>query len=172
MQRYQEIICDKQYQDMIEKIKEYEKDREFCCHTLEHFCDVARIMYILALEEGSSLDQDIIYTTALLHDIGRVWEYEKGIPHEQASVEIAKEFLSKYGYEDDKIRIITTAIGAHRKEEVTGQPSAELLQEEKEKNELANYLYRADKLSRNCFVCKAKNGCKWSEEKKNATLIL
>ena len=206
MQRYQEIICDKQYQDMIEKIKEYEKDREFCCHTLEHFCDVARIMYILALEEGSSLDQDIIYTTALLHDIGRVWEYEKGIPHEQASVEIAKEFLSKYGYEDDEIRIITTAIGAHRKEEVTvqvdlhtplcrpyerikqegngaiymrslphsvtEQPSAELLQEEKEKNELANYLYRADKLSRNCFVCKAKNGCKWSEEKKNATLIL
>lgn len=159
MQRYQQIICDKQYQNMIEKISDYEKDREFCCHTLEHFCDVARIMYILALEEGNSLDQDIIYATALLHDIGRVWEYEKGIPHEQASVEIAKKLLLNYGYEDNEIRIIITAIGAHRKEE-------------KEKNELADYLYRADKLSRNCFACKAKDRCKWSEEKKNVTLIL
>ena len=55
---------------------------------------------------------------------------------------------------------------------VTEQPPAELLQEENKKNELADYLYRADKLSRNCFVCKAKDKCKWSEEKKNATLIL
>lgn len=159
MWRYQKIICDKQYQHILEKISEYEKDREFCCHTLEHFCDVARIMYILALEEGSCLEQDIIYTTALLHDIGRVWEYEKGISHEQASVEIAKEFLTKYDYGTDEIQTITKAIGAHRKEAM-------------EKNVLANYLYRADKLSRNCFACKAKNRCKWSEEKQNATLVL
>lgn len=159
MQRYQEIICDMQYQNILEKISKYEKDREFCCHTLEHFCDVARIMYILALEEGSSLEQDIIYTTALLHDIGRVWEYEKGISHEQASVEIAREFLTKYGYKAEEIQIITKAIGAHRKEAM-------------EESTLADYLYRADKLSRNCFACKAKNKCKWSEEKKNATLVL
>ena len=116
-------------------------------------------MYILALEEGSYLEQDIIYATALLHDIGRLWEYEKGIPHEQASVEIAKEFLTKYGYKAEEIQIITKAIGTHRKEVM-------------KENALADYLYQADKLSRNCFVCKAKDRCKWSEEKKNATLFL
>lgn len=159
MERYQELICNKRYQKMLKKIDEYEADRKFCCHTLVHFCDVARIMYILALEEGSCLEQDIIYTTALLHDIGRVWEYEKGIPHHQASVEIAKEILPQYGYKDEEICIITKAIGLHREEDI-------------KESELADYLYRADKLSRKCFVCQASDTCKWSEEKKNATLIL
>lgn len=159
MERYQQIICDKEYCKMVRKIEEYERDREFCCHTLSHFCDVARIMYILALEEGSSLEQDIIYATALLHDIGRVWEYEKNIPHEQASVEIARKMLPRYGYEEEEISAVVKAIGAHRVEE-------------RQDSELAEYLYRADKLSRNCFACKASVGCKWPEEKRNATLIL
>lgn len=159
MQRYQEIIGDTEYQSMIKKIKEYEQNREYCCHTLEHFCDVARIMYILALEEGSELEQDIIYTTALLHDIGREMEYENGIPHEEGSVEFAKKLLPKYGFDKEEIEEITKAISLHRA----------VIDDE---NELAEYLYRADKLSRNCFLCKAKEKCKWTDDMKNSTLII
>lgn len=161
MERYREIICDKEYQKMLGTIGEYEKNRQFCCHTLEHFCDVARIMYILALEEGSMLEQDIIYTTALLHDIGRAWEYEKGIPHDQASVEFARELLARYHYYEEEIHAITRAIGNHRESS-----------EDLEEDTLSYYLYQADKLSRNCFSCKARKQCKWSEEKMNTTLIL
>ena len=37
---------------------------------------------------------------------------------------------------------------------------------------LGNYLYRADKMSRLCFCCEARESCKWSEEEKNMEIIL
>ena len=32
-------------------------------------------------------------------------------------------------------------------------------------------LYRADKLSRNCFLCDAREDCYWPEERKNRTIL-
>lgn len=159
LERYHDILKHGLYQKMLQSLAEFEIERKFCRHTLEHFCDVARIMYILSLEEQSDLEQDLIYATALLHDIGRAKEYEEGIPHDKAGQEIAKEILADTGYDATEIAMIVEAIGGHRKED--GQES-----------ELASYLYRADKLSRNCFCCKAAKECYWDDSKKNATIVL
>lgn len=81
------------YQKHCEKIQELEKDRIFCRHTPEHFLDVARLMYIYSLENKLNLSREIIYATALLHDIGRAQQYLSGISHDIAGAEIAGKIL-------------------------------------------------------------------------------
>ena len=76
------------------KIQELESERIFCRHTPEHFLDVARLMYIYALEEHLELPKELIYAAALLHDIGRAQQYQYNIPHDIAGVEIAREILT------------------------------------------------------------------------------
>lgn len=159
LERYHNILKHNLYQEMLQSLESFEKERKFCCHTLEHFCDVARIMYIFALEEQSELTKDLIYATALLHDIGRAKEYAEGIPHDEAGIEIARMILKDTGYQSEEIEQIVQAIGSHReKESKTGT--------------LGAYLYRADKLSRQCFCCKAVEECYWDENKKNHTIIV
>ena len=82
------------YQKHCEKIQELEKDRIFCRHTPEHFLDVARLMYIYSLENKLNLSREIIYATALLHDIGRAQQYLSGISHDIAGAEIAGKILT------------------------------------------------------------------------------
>ena len=53
------------------KMKKFEHDREFCCHQITHLLDVARIAYIKNLEAGLGIDKELIYTAAILHDIGK-----------------------------------------------------------------------------------------------------
>lgn len=159
MERYHAILEDEEFLEGLRKIEKYEEHRIYCRHSLEHLCDVARMMYIFALEEGSDLEQDMIYATALLHDMGRVKEYEDGTPHQEAGVEFAGKILKKHGFSEEEIAYMTDAIGHHRKEQ-------------EEPSELEELLHRADKLSRNCFWCKATATCKWAEEKKNQTLIV
>ena len=83
------------YQKHCEKIQELEKDRIFCRHTPEHFLDVARLMYIYSLENKLNLSREIIYATALLHDIGRAQQYLSGISHDIAGAEIAGKILAE-----------------------------------------------------------------------------
>ena len=116
-------------------------------------------MYILSLEEQSEYSQDIIYATALLHDIGRAKEYQDGTPHEIAGKEIASQILTETGYTDDEISLITDAIGEHRTNS-------------EDTSDLATYLYRADKLSRICFSCPSVQDCYWADDKKNQTLTI
>ena len=159
MERYHNILKHSLYQKMLQSLESFERERKFCCHTLEHFCDVARIMYIIALEEQSQLTKDLIYATALLHDIGRAKEYAEGIPHDEAGVELAREILMDVGYQSEEIDKIVQAIGSHRTKE-------------NEKNSLGVYLYKADKLSRKCFCCTAAAECYWDESKKNHTIVI
>ena len=158
MERYHNILQDEDYQGLLAKLEEYEADRIYCCHDLTHALDVARMMYIFSLEEASGLEQDVIYATALLHDIGRVAQYETQEPHHQASVRIAEGILQKYVYTQGEMSEILDAIAMHR-----GENQDQLLGE---------YLYRADKLSRNCFCCKASDTCKWPESKKNKSVVI
>ena len=91
MERVNRIWRHRTYQECLEKIRAHEETREFCRHTPEHFLDVARLTYILALEEGIQAGlKELIYAAGLLHDIGRHLQYEKGIPHQTASAEIAE----------------------------------------------------------------------------------
>ena len=159
LERYHSILTNKTYKSLVSFIEEKEQTRKFCKHTFAHFCDVARIMYILSLEEQSEYSQDIIYATALLHDIGRAKEYQDGTPHEIAGKEIASQILTETGYTDDEISLITDAIGKHRTNS-------------EDTSDLATYLYRADKLSRICFSCPSVQDCYWADNKKNQTLTI
>ena len=140
------------YREALEKLSEYERDREFCNHTIEHFIDVSRIAYIMALEENLSVSKEVIYAIGLLHDIGRVRQYEEGIHHDIASVEMSREILKETSFTEDEVNIILNGIANHRKES---------------DNKLEEIIYKADKLSRQCFNCKAEKECYWSSEKKN-----
>ena len=151
------IYKNKKYTDLLEKLEDLEKDRFFCKHDFQHFLDVARLMYIFVLEEDLSFSKDMIYSTAILHDIGRVWEYEKGINHDDASVDIAKELLVETNFSDDEKEKILLAISSHRK---------------KSTDVFASLFYKADKLSRACYRCPAYDQCYWSEEKKNKRIII
>lgn len=146
------IISNKLYKEALKKLSEYERDREFCNHTIEHFIDVSRIAYIMVLEEKLSVSKEVIYAIGLLHDIGRVRQYEEGIHHDIASVEMSREILKETSFTEQEINIILNGIANHRKES---------------DNKLEEIIYKADKLSRQCFNCKAEKECYWSSEKKN-----
>lgn len=148
------IIENHIFQKELLDIEALEKHREFCKHDLQHFLDVARIMYIMKLENKFKSPKHIIYATALLHDIGRAEQYENGTPHDIASVQIAKNILLQCNYETKEIEDILEAIGEHRN-------NSENL------NGLSHLLYKCDKLSRNCLYCKATFNCNWKENKKN-----
>ena len=106
----------------------------------------------MVLEENLSVSKEVIYAIGLLHDIGRVKQYEEGIHHDIASVEMSREILKETSFTKDEINIILNGIANHRKES---------------DNKLEEIIYKADKLSRQCFNCKAEQECYWSSEKKN-----
>ena len=146
------IMNNKLYKEALKKLSEYERDREFCNHTIEHFIDVSRIAYIMVLEEGLKVSKDVIYAIGLLHDIGRVKQYEEGIPHHVASVELSEKILKDIDFTKEEKEVILKSIEGHRKEN---------------DDELGDIIHKSDKLSRECFSCKAINECYWSDEKKN-----
>ena len=156
MDRVNQIWKHPLYQTELHKLQLLEADRAFCRHTPEHFLDVARLAYIRALEENYSVSKELIYCTALLHDIGRARQYEDGTPHDEAGAVIAEQILKELGFSPEEIQAIVSAIRGHRAE--TNQTI------------LGQLIYRADKKSRNCFSCKAEPECYWSSAKKNMTI--
>lgn len=155
MKRIQAVYSHPLYQEQFALLTNAEKDRIFCRHTMEHFLDVSRLMYLYNLEEHAGLDKELIYAAALLHDIGRYEQIALGTPHDIASARMAQQILSATGFTDPEIHQIQDAILHHRGNKTTGETP------------LARYLYRADKQSRNCFCCPAGSECNWPESKKN-----
>lgn len=132
-----------------------EAQRCFCRHSMVHFLDVARIGMIINLEEKMEVRRDWIYAAALLHDLGKHIQYEKGTPHEVASAEIAPAILKECGFDNKETDVIIGAIRSHRDETV------------REERNLRGILYRGDKASRACFACEAETECNWKDGKKN-----
>lgn len=155
MERVNEIIRNKEYNELLSEIEELEKDRVFCRHNMVHFLDVARIGSLICYEDGINIEKGLIYAAALLHDIGRGAQYKDGTPHEKASAELAGKILKQCGFSKNETAAIIEAIREHGNEGVKGR------------KDLAGVLYRADKLSRKCFECKAINECHKSVDKKN-----
>ncbi len=143
------------YQEHYRKLQKLERERELCCHTLEHFLDVARLTYIYALEEGLSVSRKVIYAAGLLHDIGKDLQYTDGIPHEESSAQIAARILPDCEVSREEPEIIVDLILTHRKKKKAC------------KARLNELFYKADKGSRNCLICPASSQCSWSDEKKN-----
>ena len=96
--RYEQIQLDSEYQNLLSEIEDLKKERVYYKHDLAHFMDVARIASLIWIEEGSSveLNKDIIYAAALLHDIGRVIEYNEGISHDETVALLSKLDVDKH----------------------------------------------------------------------------
>ncbi len=159
MERYQAIIENGKYITHVRNIEKYESDRQFGHHDMSHFLDVARVGMLINLTEEYNIPKDILYAAALLHDVGRDVQYENGTPHEIASCDIAKDILMSTSYNEDECKMILEAIASHRNKDV------------KEEKNLRGLLYRADKLCRPCFFCKAEPECYWKSDDKNMELI-
>ena len=158
MKRIDDILNHEVFKQQLRDVNEAEKDRCFCNHGIEHLMDVARIAWIMNLEENLGLDRELVYATALLHDIGKGRQYREGISHEIAGGEIAMEILKDSDFtEEEKFRI-KRAILSHR------DPSV------KDNKNLRGVIFRADKASRACFACSSSKECNWSDEKKNNEL--
>ncbi|MDU1582726.1 MAG: HD domain-containing protein, partial [Peptoniphilus harei] len=114
MKNTNKIIKSKIYNDYLNELEYLERDRFFCRHNYEHFISVARICYILKLEEDVDVDKDMIYSTALLHDLGRVIEIKEGINHAKASVDIAREILEITDFSSEEKNRILNCIAYHR----------------------------------------------------------
>ncbi len=178
MSRVDAVFSHPDYMKNLRKNEEAERDQEFCHHDMEHFLNVARLGYIFSMERGYEIPKEEIYAAALLHDIGKWRQYQEGIPHEEASAVIAGQILQDAGFSQAERKRILYAIQNHRKPlweqpETNAEMNAEINVRSKEKSEmlLAQILYDADKMSRNCFLCNAQELCDWDEEKKNQKLL-
>ncbi|MGN0502193.1 MAG: HD domain-containing protein [Ruminococcus sp.] len=153
MIRVNKILKNSLFRSCMQEIDEAEKERIFCGHDIEHLLSVARIMRINALEENIDIDREIIYAAALLHDIGRARAYRLHTDHAEESAEIAARILEECDFDKAEVEKIIYAVLHHNDREKS--------------NGLCTLLRTADKLSRNCFACKAYEECNWSENKKN-----
>lgn len=152
------ILNNEKYKSLMARIEELEIGRRYCLHGIEHSLDVARIAYIMCLEERLPITKDEVYAAALLHDIGRASEYEEKLPHHEQSALIARKILGECNYDgifsEKEIDEICEAINSHKQLQVAD-------------SSLKTILYKADKLSRNCFACKSFDDCYWSDDVKN-----
>lgn len=157
MQRVQAILSHPDFEAYMMLNEQQEINREFCCHQLQHALDVARIYYILYLEAdrdgelpefknmSKEQEKELIYAVALLHDIGRWKQYlDHTLDHAEEGAILAKPILQDAGYSLFEIDIAVEAIRAHRNPRAKGA---------------GKILYRADKLSRNCLKCRARDKC-------------
>jgi len=157
MERIQRILGHDKYLNYLAKIKTLEQGRPFCLHPIDHSIDVARIAYILWLEQKSlegdfTMEHNIqqqaklyLYTASLLHDIGRFRQYLDGENHAQASAELAVEILNDVGFNQHEQVEILDAIRYHNLYEST--------------HLYTQLLQKADRLSRKCFQCKEQARC-------------
>ena len=161
MKRVNAILDAPLYRRCYARLEELERDRIFCRHQMTHLLDVARIAYILNMEQDMGLEKEVIYAAAVLHDIGKYAQYEDGTPHEQSGEKIASEILDSLpeeaAFSEEEKCMILTAIRGHRKLRADAEP-------------LERLLYTSDKASRMCFACPAEDECDWSAEKKNMEL--
>jgi dihydrofolate synthase/folylpolyglutamate synthase len=154
--RLDKIRTDNELIENMNFIDEFEKNRVFCGHDYNHLMDVARIGWIYCLENKINIDKELIYATALLHDIGRARQYLYGENHEEAGAVIAKKILNRAGFNENEITMISNAIMTHNKDNNMG--------------ELGRIISWADKKSRLCYSCKAKDNCKWTWDTMNNSI--
>ncbi|MTV48509.1 HD domain-containing protein [Heliobacillus mobilis] len=102
--------------------------------------------------------KEVIYSAALLHDMGKWKQYETGEDHAKVGAELCKPLLKDCGFNDMEIDLIAEAIRHHRKKERKMSPTF-----------LGQILARADGYSRLCCRCEQTSECNW--KKKQETLI-
>ena len=134
--------------DFTSKTDEGTSRRGFMASGLAPFGAMPRIDYICA-------------NGLFRRHLGNIAQLESGISHDVASERVADAILGgmpeDVAFEPADAAAIKTAILGHRKLRVNSQP-------------LERLLYAADKASRACFACPARNACNWSDDKKNLSI--
>ena len=99
-----------------ERIDEYSKrileEKGKGAHTYDHTKRVLSICMEIGANMGAN--KRVLGAAALLHDIGRPFEKERGRSHSILSGEMSKEFLKEIGYSDSEIEQVINAIRTHR----------------------------------------------------------
>lgn len=144
--RFHELLQDPAFHHHLQRTRQKESNRIYCNHDLDHLMSVARIAWIINLETKAGFSKELVYTTALLHDLGRWQEYETGVDHAEASAILAAELLDQHGFLGEEKERILTAIRNHRSKAAADR--------------LSQILYEADKASRLCIGCSATSTCK------------
>lgn len=157
MERLNRIWNHPLFQENMQEILKLEQDRIYCGHGPEHLLDVARLAWMMNLEQELGYEKSAVYAAALIHDIGRAMEYQSGLSHEEGSRRLGAMILPDCGYREEEQKLILEAVASHRR--IT------------EKQNLNWLLYKADKMSRLCFACPAEKFCDWPAEKKNMEII-
>lgn len=159
MKRIELLLNDSLYHTYMAYNAEEESEPKFCRHDISHHIDVARIAYILVLENNdlnffvkeSNLSdklaaKEVIYAAGLLHDIGKWKEYQVGVDHASFSARLAREILPRVYFNDNEINVIARAIYEHRNLSL-------------DMSFLGERLYRADNLARVCLNCVHQEEC-------------
>ena len=178
------LLAHPEYRKLQQEIKRLEADRIYCRHAFSHSLDVCRIAWILFLEERILSEDEVkkaqlpaengsgtasaewlawkerIYLTGLLHDVGRVAQYQTGEHHGEAGRKVSERLLDEIGCPESWRDEILFVVALH-----FGRDGERMWQ-----GSLGDYICRADHLSRNCFLCEASDTCKWLEEEKNQTI--
>lgn len=150
------------YQKRLALLQELEGNRIYCGHDLSHFFAVGRIAETLSKENHLSHSNDVLWASALLHDMGRVEQYQQGISHDKASVAFAREILLSLGWDQADMELVCEAIGSHSKRFAV----KDRWENRTELRSLAEVLSFADHFSRKCYECKGADSCKWPEEER------
>ncbi len=151
MDKVHRIINHPDFQLYLRNNRHLEKNRIFCTHDFDHLLAVARLTYLLLVEQGEQpIIKELAYAAGLLHDIGRWREYTENIDHALAGAELARPILETSGFKPAEIELILTAICEHRQD---GRPGGS-------RHPLSRALYSADLFSRLCFRCPARESCR------------
>ncbi|MEA4988296.1 MAG: HD domain-containing protein [Anaerovorax sp.] len=140
------ILKHPKYIKYMELNAEAERNRLFCKHDLQHAFDVARVAYIMSLEKDLTIEKEIIYATALLHDIAKWKQYMYGVDHASEGAILARKILEDIGFVVKDVEEIMEAISTHRKKDM-------------QKSILGEVLYESDKLCRPCVFCRSIDQC-------------
>ncbi|MFZ5969377.1 MAG: HD domain-containing protein [Bacillota bacterium] len=158
MRRIKNILNHPKYVEYMDLNGAAELDRLYCHHDMQHMLDVARVAYIMALEQKLDIPKDVIYATALLHDIGRWKQYKDKSDHAAVGAVLAEEILTSCGFDEHEVHLMQDAIRNHRK----GKDLH---------SDLSRIIYKSDKMSRLCIQCIAKDDCKRFDDGKLPELL-
>ena len=133
--------------------------------------------------KSCSLEQikDLIYVCALLHDIGRAAQYETGVHHSVSGLSLAGQIMDEcevpWVWKQEILNVISDHHQSIREkdEEKDSVKNTEKIDYRSDQNKckgvknnnLAYYIRKADHDCRLCFLCEAKDTCKWKEQERN-----
>jgi len=159
LKRVELLINDTLYKEYIQRNIEAEQEPKSCQHDFHHHLDVARIVYILVLENndlnyfikdsgvsGKLAAKEVIYAAGLLHDIGKWKEYKVGVDHAAFGARLAREIPPRAFFNSNEVDLICQAIYEHRNIS-------------RDMSFLGERLHRADNLSRVCQKCEQRSQC-------------